>query len=168
MGEGGRRGKRKKKESCQICALAFPASIMCPPGAMCNYCRRTAEQMRERIVGDSGGSPDDWCLLRFRGVCAAPVDRAPAPPATKYQLPPFFPPPSLSLSLPTEALLSPGPPYIAPQALPPPPTLPSSARFMRKTPLSFSHLAPLPGRAPGLVWGLIFYLGRPLTRTLPL
>lgn len=65
---------------------------MCPPGAMCNYCRRTAEQMRERIVGDSGGSLDDWCLHRFSGVCAAPVDRAAAPPATKYQLPLFFSP----------------------------------------------------------------------------
>lgn len=120
-------------------------------------CVITAGERLSRCESESwetpAGSLDDWCLRRFGGVCAAPVDRAPAPPATKYQLPLLTPPPPASLLI---------------EPLPLPPTLPSSARFMRKTPLSCSHLAPLPGRAPGLVSGLIFYLGRPLTRTLPL
>lgn len=57
----------------------FPASIMCPPGTACNYSWRMAEQMRGlwvRLRWVPGSLDNRWCLLCFRGICAAPVDRA--------------------------------------------------------------------------------------------
>lgn len=56
----------------------FPASIMCPPGTACNYSWRMAEQMRGlwvRLQWVPGSLDNRWCLLCFRGICAAPVDR---------------------------------------------------------------------------------------------
>lgn len=57
----------------------FPASIMGPPGAACNYSWRVAEQMRGlwvRLRWVSGSLGNRRCLLRIGGICAAPVDRA--------------------------------------------------------------------------------------------
>lgn len=56
----------------------FPASIMGPPGATCNYSWRMAEQMRGlwvRLRWLSGSLDNRRWLLCFRGICAAPVDR---------------------------------------------------------------------------------------------
>lgn len=56
----------------------FPASIMCPPGTACNYSWRMAEQMRGlwvRLRWVPGSLDNRRCLLCFRGICAAPVDR---------------------------------------------------------------------------------------------
>lgn len=75
-------------------------------------------------------SPDDWCSLRFGGVCAAPVDRA-APP-TCYR---------------TSAVCfsSTGAPGLPCSPATPSP-LPRSDRFMRKPRPSFSHLPRGPQR----------------------
>lgn len=57
----------------------FPASTMCPPGATCNYSWRRAEQMWGlwvRLRWVSGSLDNRRWLLCFRGICAAPVDRA--------------------------------------------------------------------------------------------
>lgn len=57
----------------------FPAFTMCPPGATCNYSWRTAEQMWGlwvRLRWFSRSLDNRRWLLCFRGICAAPVDRA--------------------------------------------------------------------------------------------
>lgn len=156
-----RKSLKKKKIETQFAAAepsmkimsdfcpCFPASIMGPPGATCNYSWRMAEQMRGlwvRLRWLSGSLDNRRWLLCFRGICAAPVDRV-AP----HLLP------NISCLIFVGCFSQPTPP---PAAL-----SPRSARIMRKTPPGYSHLPPLPGGAPRFVLGLICYLWHRLTRT---
>lgn len=88
-------------------------------------------------------SLDNWCLLCFRGICAAPVDRA---------APHLLPNISCLLCFFHWSHR--------------PPLTDSPHRFMRKTPLSVSHFPQLPESSSSACLGLMCYLDHPLTWTL--
>lgn len=71
-----------KKQSCQISVLvsqhpscAHPVPCVITPRewlSRCEGCGWDRIRRRERVPV----SPDNWCLLCFGGICAAPVDRS--------------------------------------------------------------------------------------------
>lgn len=117
-----------KKQSCQISVLvsqhpscAHPVPCVITPRERLSRCEGCGWEWIRRLRRVSV-SPDNWCLLCFGGICAAPVDRAV----------PHLLPNTSAVYFSAEA---PGLPYSL---------SPRSARFMRKPPVSFSHLPLVP------------------------
>lgn len=140
---------KEKKKSCQIsvlvsqhpsCAHPMPCVITLREWlSRCEGCEWDGIGRLQRVPV----SPDNWCLLCFRGICAAPVDRA-APHLLPNISCLFF-------------HRSPGPPLQP---------LPQVSQVHEKDPAKLFSPSTSSWKSSSACLRLICYLGHPLTWTL--